>query len=116
MDWSILYYKNGKITVRQKRVYPTKIVCSCVLRYLSPYSFVQLYIWAAVSNLVLRFTWSLTKSNLLQLVSMVQWEFVVLIGACEILRRAQWNLFRMENEHLNNCGKFRAVEELELPV
>lgn len=23
-----------------------------------------------------------------------------------------WNFFRLENEHLNNCGKFRAVRDI----
>jgi len=100
MDWSILYLKGWKLSIRKKRTYP----------------YPAFYVWAALSNFVLRFTWSLTKSNLLQLLSILQWELVVVIAAAEILRRGQWNLFRMENEHLNNCGKFRAVQELELPV
>ena len=33
----------------------------------------------------------------------------------QVLRRAQWNLYRIENEHLSNCGKFRAVDEVPLP-
>ncbi len=28
------------------------------------------------------------------------------------LRRVIWNLIRMENEHLNNVGEFRAVRTL----
>lgn len=27
-------------------------------------------------------------------------------------RRFVWNFFRLENEHLNNCGKFRAVRDI----
>lgn len=27
-------------------------------------------------------------------------------------RRFIWNFFRLENEHLNNCGKFRAVRDI----
>lgn len=69
-----------------------------------------------MSNLVFRFTWSLTKSNLLQLSSIIKLPLVELIAAVEIIRRGQWNLFRLENEHLNNCGKFRAVKELQLPM
>ena len=30
-------------------------------------------------------------------------------GTIEIVRRGVWNIFRMENEQLNNCGKFRLV-------
>jgi xenotropic and polytropic retrovirus receptor 1 len=34
----------------------------------------------------------------------------------EILRRSMWGIFRMENEHLNNCGHFRATVEVPLPI
>lgn len=30
----------------------------------------------------------------------------------EVLRRFLWNFFRLENEHLNNCGQFRAVRDI----
>lgn len=35
---------------------------------------------------------------------------------CFILtyRRFVWNFFRLENEHLNNCGKFRAVRDISI--
>lgn len=26
-----------------------------------------------------------------------------------------WNFFRLENEHLNNCGRFRAIKDIPLP-
>lgn len=29
-------------------------------------------------------------------------------------RRFIWNYFRLENEHLNNCGKFRAVRDISV--
>lgn len=25
-----------------------------------------------------------------------------------------WNFFRLENEHLNNCGQFRAVRDISI--
>lgn len=31
-----------------------------------------------------------------------------------IFRRFVWNFFRLENEHLNNCGKFRAVRDISV--
>lgn len=31
-----------------------------------------------------------------------------------IYRRFVWNFFRLENEHLNNCGKFRAVRDISI--
>ena len=30
------------------------------------------------------------------------------------LRRFVWNFFRLENEHLNNCGNFRAVRDISV--
>ena len=29
-------------------------------------------------------------------------------------RRFIWNFFRLENEHLNNCGQFRAVRDISV--
>ena len=29
-------------------------------------------------------------------------------------RRFVWNFFRLENEHLNNCGDFRAVRDISV--
>eukprot|EP00475_Leptophrys_vorax_P036158 TRINITY_DN6058_c0_g1_i2.p1 TRINITY_DN6058_c0_g1~~TRINITY_DN6058_c0_g1_i2.p1 ORF type:complete len:862 (+),score=230.97 TRINITY_DN6058_c0_g1_i2:308-2587(+) len=34
------------------------------------------------------------------------------LSTLEIYRRGQWNVLRMENEHLNNCGNFRAFQEI----
>lgn len=34
----------------------------------------------------------------------------------EVIRRNQWNYFRLENEHLNNVGKFRAVNIIPLAI
>ena len=31
----------------------------------------------------------------------------LLFGTLEVIRRGMWNIFRMENEQVNNCGKFR---------
>jgi hypothetical protein len=33
----------------------------------------------------------------------------------EITRRGVWNTIRIENEHLNNVGEFRAFKEIPLP-
>lgn len=38
---------------------------------------------------------------------------------CDLLsylfsRRFIWNFFRLENEHLNNCGEFRAVRDISI--
>lgn len=33
---------------------------------------------------------------------------------CFSFRRFVWNFFRLENEHLNNCGEFRAVRDISV--
>ena len=43
-------------------------------------------------------------------VDLVAYDFAV----CEIWRRSIWNFFRLEHEHLNNCGEFRAVRDISI--
>ncbi|KAJ0963702.1 hypothetical protein J5N97_028824 [Dioscorea zingiberensis] len=38
-----------------------------------------------------------------------------LLASLEIIRRGHWNFYRLENEHLNNVGKFRAIKTVPLP-
>ncbi|KAH7345008.1 hypothetical protein B0J17DRAFT_637954 [Rhizoctonia solani] len=33
----------------------------------------------------------------------------------EMLRRVQWNFFRLENEHIGNADQFRVTREVPLP-
>lgn len=42
--------------------------------------------------------------------------FATFLFECESLRRSLWNFFRLENEHLNNVEKFRAVDLLPVPT
>ena len=37
-----------------------------------------------------------------------------IFGLLELFRRFVWNFFRLENEHLNNCGEFRAVRDISI--
>jgi len=74
------------------------------------------YYYAAVSNLFLRFFWTLPFIPLfLQvpnwLVATQSLLIVVTIG--EGFRRAQWSLIRLENEQVNNLEKYRTI--LEIP-
>jgi hypothetical protein len=39
---------------------------------------------------------------------------VSVTATLEVFRRFVWNFFRLENEHLNNCGKFRAVRDISI--
>lgn len=37
-----------------------------------------------------------------------------ILAPLEVFRRFIWNYFRLENEHLNNCGNFRAVRDISI--
>lgn len=39
---------------------------------------------------------------------------MTILSPLEVFRRFMWNYFRLENEHLNNCGKFRAVRDISV--
>ncbi|KAI8340182.1 SPX domain-containing protein [Chlamydoabsidia padenii] len=41
--------------------------------------------------------------------------FTFLTAFLEAIRRIIWNFYRLENEHLNNCGHYRAIKEIPLP-
>ncbi|XP_057765669.1 phosphate transporter PHO1 homolog 1-like [Salvia miltiorrhiza] len=65
-------------------------------------------------NLVLRLAWlqSVFHYNF----GRVDYRVTMLfLAALEVVRRGQWNFYRLENEHLNNAGKFRAVKSVPLP-
>jgi hypothetical protein len=71
-----------------------------------------LYVWAAASNLVLRCLWIVSISSSTVSDSVPEaYAARFALGLGEVYRRVQWNLFRVENEHLNNCGQFRVVNQ-----
>ncbi|CAH2985020.1 unnamed protein product [Chilo suppressalis] len=71
------------------------------------------YYFAIVEDFVLRFIWIvsflLTENGLIGVETMVS-----ILSPLEVFRRFIWNFFRLENEHLNNCGKFRAVRDISV--
>ncbi|KRY19688.1 Xenotropic and polytropic retrovirus receptor 1, partial [Trichinella patagoniensis] len=71
------------------------------------------YYLAVLGDFFLRITWVLNVS----LGDAWLTEADVLLSttaALECARRFIWNYFRLENEHLNNCGQFRAVRDISL--
>ncbi|GAM19906.1 hypothetical protein SAMD00019534_030810 [Acytostelium subglobosum LB1] len=97
MDWDVLHRDSRNFMLRDKLVYSHRGV----------------YYFAIVSNIVLRASWAVNLS--FEAYSSREKELIVLItGLLEVTRRFQWNFFRLENEHLNNVGKFRAFN-LRLP-
>lgn len=71
------------------------------------------YYFAIIEDLCLRFLWII--GFLLTEAKMISGDVLTSITApLEVFRRFVWNFFRLENEHLNNCGKFRAVRDISI--
>ncbi|KAF7265347.1 hypothetical protein GWI33_021236 [Rhynchophorus ferrugineus] len=98
MDWGLLDKNAG-----ENRFLREEIV----------YSSTFFYYFAIIEDFVLRFTWTL--SIYLTEYKYVSSDMMTSITApLEVFRRFVWNFFRLENEHLNNCGKFRAVRDISV--
>ncbi|KAL5722934.1 hypothetical protein ACHQM5_006391 [Ranunculus cassubicifolius] len=98
IDWGLLQKSSKNRWLRDKLLVPHKIV----------------YFIAMVVNVLLRFAWLQTVLNFK--VSFLHREALIsIVASLEILRRGMWNFFRLENEHLNNVGKYRAFKSVPLP-
>ncbi|KAG0089240.1 hypothetical protein BGZ93_000422 [Podila epicladia] len=75
------------------------------------YSRTWVYYLAIVLDLLGRFSWIVRFMPLNINVYILSFGLAFI----EVLRRWQWNFFRLENEHLNNCGQFRAIKDIPLP-
>lgn len=74
----------------------------------------SLYYASMGLNTILRFAWlqSVTQIRFFGVDRhFTDWFFASL----EVVRRVHWNFYRLENEHLNNVGKFRATKAIPLP-
>ena len=80
------------------------------------YPWTWTYYLAIFSNFVLRFVWVLTLApNLTATFDGVGLLLPFIFGLCEVFRRFQWNLYRLENDQITNCGNFRPIVEVPLP-
>ncbi|KAG0017389.1 hypothetical protein BGZ81_010774 [Podila clonocystis] len=101
MDWGLFRFgkhgggANGHPFLRQELVYSRTWV----------------YYLAIVLDLFGRFSWIVRFMPLNINVYILSFGLAFI----EVLRRWQWNFFRLENEHLNNCGQFRAIKDIPLP-
>lgn len=98
MDWGLFDSKapSEYKFLREELVYPVKY-----------------YYIAFVEDFILRFGWTLNLS--LTEVGAIPPDLIMLVlGPFEIIRRFIWNFYRLENEHLNNCGEFRAVRDISI--
>ncbi|XP_014487113.1 PREDICTED: xenotropic and polytropic retrovirus receptor 1 isoform X2 [Dinoponera quadriceps] len=77
------------------------------------YSAAGFYYFAIIEDFILRFVWVASFF-------LVEWGYVSsdlmtsIVAPLEVFRRFVWNFFRLENEHLNNCGQFRAVRDISI--
>jgi hypothetical protein len=74
---------------------------------------VKWYYVAIIQDLVMRFGWTVNLS-LTEVASIPPDIITLVLAPCEIVRRFIWNFYRLENEHLNNCGEFRAVRDISI--
>ncbi|KAM9844894.1 xenotropic and polytropic retrovirus receptor 1 homolog isoform 2-T2 [Aulostomus maculatus] len=100
MDWGLLDRNAGENTfLREEIVYPHKAY----------------YYSAIVEDVLLRFSWTLTITlGALSGFHGISDILATILAPMEVFRRFVWNFFRLENEHLNNCGEFRAVRDISV--
>ncbi|XAR57450.1 hypothetical protein NMG60_11025602 [Bertholletia excelsa] len=74
----------------------------------------SIYYVSIAFNFVLRVAWveTITRFNVGMFESRML-EFF--LASLEVIRRGHWNFYRLENEHLNNVGNFRALKPVPLP-
>ncbi|KAK7279254.1 hypothetical protein RJT34_24301 [Clitoria ternatea] len=74
----------------------------------------SIYYMSIALNVVLRVAWVETIVHLK--VGPVQTRLLdFLLASLEVIRRGHWNFYRLENEHLNNVGHYRAVKAVPVP-
>uniref|UniRef100_A0A8C5VHV4 Solute carrier family 53 member 1 n=1 Tax=Microcebus murinus TaxID=30608 RepID=A0A8C5VHV4_MICMU len=100
MDWGLFDRNAGENTfLREEIVYPQKAYYYC----------------AIIEDVILRFAWTIQISVTSTSVIPRSGDIIATVLApLEVFRRFVWNFFRLENEHLNNCGEFRAVRDISV--
>ncbi|KAL8533450.1 hypothetical protein ACS0TY_009730 [Phlomoides rotata] len=97
-DWGLLQFNSKNPWLRDELMLRKKFI----------------YFISMGLNLVLRLAWLQTVFH--YKFGTVDYRVTMLfLAALEVVRRGQWNFYRLENEHLNNAGKFRAVKTVPLP-
>ncbi|KAF3975062.1 hypothetical protein CMV_001667 [Castanea mollissima] len=75
----------------------------------------SVYFVAMVLNVLLRLAWMQSVLGFTETPFLHRQALVAIVACLEIIRRGIWNFFRLENEHLNNVGKYRAFKSVPLP-
>ncbi|KAL4432633.1 hypothetical protein ABPG74_004926 [Tetrahymena malaccensis] len=77
----------------------------------------NIYYAVFISNFILRLAWVFNISPGFQVSFIPNKDlFNFVIGLLEMFRRCQWNLFRVELEHVKNCDSFKAVDDTSLAI
>uniref|UniRef100_A0A8C6EBT0 Solute carrier family 53 member 1 n=1 Tax=Moschus moschiferus TaxID=68415 RepID=A0A8C6EBT0_MOSMO len=100
MDWGLFDKNAGENTfLREEIVYPQKAY----------------YYSAIIEDVILRFAWTI-QISITSMTSLPHSGDIIatVFAPLEVFRRFVWNFFRLENEHLNNCGEFRAVRDISV--
>ncbi|VFQ85416.1 unnamed protein product [Cuscuta campestris] len=97
-DWGFFNLDSKNTLLRDDLVLKNKIVYYVSIAL----NFVLRLAWVET---VMRFNVGVFESRLLDFS----------LASLEVIRRGHWNFYRLENEHLNNVGKFRAVKAVPLP-
>ena len=100
-DWGLLRWKANKEhkLLRKEVTYPASA-----------------YYIAMIVNFMLRIAWAVALYPVafgIHNLDLMHYLHLPL-SLAEIGRRCIWNLFRLENEHLNNVGEFRVVKDIPL--
>ncbi|KAA8529230.1 hypothetical protein F0562_033971 [Nyssa sinensis] len=97
-DWGLLQFHSKNPWLRNELMLRRKFI----------------YFFSMGLNLILRLAWLQTVLH--SSFGSVDYRVTGLfLAALEVIRRGHWNFYRLENEHLNNAGKFRAVKTVPLP-
>lgn len=97
-DWGLLKPRSRNPWLRDELILKHKII----------------YFFAMALNLVLRFAW--LQSVLFPSIEAVDQSVTLFfLASLEVIRRGHWNFYRLENEHLTNAGKYRAIKTVPLP-
>ncbi|KAJ6726695.1 XENOTROPIC AND POLYTROPIC RETROVIRUS RECEPTOR 1-RELATED [Salix purpurea] len=97
-DWGLLQHHSKNRWLRDKLLVPYK----------------SIYFGAMVMNVLLRFAWLQTVLDF-RFKSLHEQTTIAIVASLEIIRRGIWNFFRLENDHLNNVGNYRAFKSVPLP-
>lgn len=99
IDWGLLRRDSKNRWLRDKLLISNKTV----------------YLVAMVVNVLLRLVWMQLVLDFNEAPFLHRRAMVSLVACLEIIRRGIWNFFRIENEHFNNAGKYRAFKSVPLP-